>query len=292
MELRVLSYFLTVAREENISRAADILHITQPTLSRQLSELEEELGVQLLNRGKRKTTLTEAGMLLRKRAEEITTLTEKTKQEFQHATAVIAGDIYIGCGETYSMHFLAKIAKKLQTSYPHIHYHLFSAKADDVIERLEKGLLDFGVLIEPSDIKRYHSLELPDTDTWGVLMRKDSPLSNKATILAQDLWDVPLLVSQQALSTHELYNWIQKEPEQLNIVTTYNLLYNASLMVKEGLGYALCLDRIIPTSQDSPFCFRPLYPKLPARVYLIWKQHRFFSKAAALFHEELSKALL
>ena len=168
---------------------------------------------------------------------------------------------------------------------------MFSAKGDDVIERLEKGLLDFGVLIEPSDIKRYHSLELPDTDTWGVLMRKDSPLSNKATILAQDLWDVPLLVSQQALSTHELYNWIQKEPEQLNIVTTYNLLYNASLMVKEGLGYALCLDRIIPTDQDSPFCFRPLYPKLPARVYLIWKQHRFFSKAAALFHEELSNAL-
>ena len=158
MEVRVLSYFLTVAKEENISRAADILHITQPTISRQLSELEEELGVKLLTRGKRKTTLTEAGMLLRKRAEEITTLAEKTKQEFKQSDSLIAGDIYIGCGETYAMHRLAKIAKKLQYNYPQIHYHLFSAKADDVIDRLEKGLLDFGLIIEPAPKQKYSYL--------------------------------------------------------------------------------------------------------------------------------------
>ena len=291
MEVRVLSYFLTVAKEENISRAADILHITQPTLSRQLSELEEELGVKLLTRGKRKTTLTEAGMLLRKRAEEITTLAEKTKQEFKQSDSLIAGDIYIGCGETYAMHRLAKIAKKLQYTYPQMHYHLFSAKDDDVIDRLEKGLLDFGVLVEPSDIKQYNFLELPDADTWGLLMRKDSPLSNKTEIMAQDLWDVPLIVSQQALATHELFHWLKKEHEKLNIVATYNLLYNASLMVEEGLGYALCLDHLIYTGKDSPLCFRPLSPQLKAHVYLIWRQHNFLSKAAALFHDELAYSL-
>ena len=291
MEFRVLSYFLTVAKEENISKAAEALHITQPTLSRQLSELEEELGVQLLNRGKRKTTLTDAGLLLRKRAEEITTLTEKTKQEFIKSDAIIDGDIYIGCGETNAMRCLALTAKQLQADYPHIRYHLFSAKADDVTERLDKGLLDFGLLIEPDNIRKYHSLELPDTDCWGLLMRKDSPLSYKTQITPQDIWNIPLLVSQQALATHELYHWLQKEQEELNIITTYNLIFNASLMVEAGLGYALCLDHLVYTGADSSLCFRPLQPQLPAHVYLIWKKQQLFSKAATLFLDELQKSL-
>lgn len=291
MEFRVLSYFLTVAKEENISKAAEALHITQPTLSRQLSELEEELGVQLLNRGKRKTTLTDAGLLLRKRAEEITSLTEKTKHEFITSDTIIGGDIYIGCGETNAMRRLAITAKKLQSDYPHIRYHLFSGKADDVTERLDKGLLDFGLLIEPANIRKYHSLKLPDTDFWGLLMRKDSPLSCKTQITPYDLWDVPLLVSQQALDTHELYHWLQKEQEELNIITTYNLIFNASLMVEAGLGYALCLDKLVHTGQDSPLCFRRLQPQLPAHVYLIWKKQQLFSKAATLFLEELQKLI-
>ena len=289
MELRVLSYFLAVAKEENISKAAEFLHITQPTLSRQLSELEQELGVQLLNRGKRKTTLTGAGYLLRKRAEEITALTEKTKLEFQQPDEIISGDIYIGCAETSVMRQLAQTAKKLQTDYPHICYHLFSAKADDVTERLDKGLLDFGLLIEPSDIRKYHFLKLPDADTWGLLMRKDNPLSNQTEIAPQDLWNVPLLISQQALSTHELYHWLQKEQEELNIITTYNLIFNASLMVEAGLGCALCLEHLVYTGSDSPLCFRPLHPLLEAQVYLIWKKQQLFSKAALLFLEELQK---
>lgn len=287
MEFRVLTYFLAVAREENISKAADLLHITQPTLSRQLSELEAELGVQLLTRGKRKTTLTDAGLLMRKRAEEITSLTEKTRQEFLQSAAIIDGDIYIGCGETNAMRALAQTAKQLHTAYPHIRYHLFSAKADDVTDRLDKGLLDFGLLIEPANIRKYDSLELPDTDSWGLLMRKDSPLSCKAEITPQDLWTIPLLVSQQALATHELYHWLQKEQEELNIIATYNLIFNASLMVEAGLGYALCLDHLVSTGSDSLLSFRPLAPQLPAHVYLIWKKQQLFSRAAALFLEEL-----
>lgn len=291
MEFRVLTYFLTVAREENISRAADILCITQPTLSRQIADLEAELGVQLLERGKRRTRLTEAGLLLRKRAEEITALTQKTQQEFQQFKEDVAGDIYIGCAETPAMQHIAKTAWELQTEYPQIRYHLFSAKADDVIERLEKNLLDFGILIEPSDIRKYHQRELPHADFWGVLMRKDAPLHRKAEITAQDLWDVPLMVSQQALATHELYHWLQKETEKLNIIATYNLLYNASLFVKEGLGYALCLDNLVYTGPDSLFCFRPLNPQLPAHVYLIWKQQHQLSKAAQLFRDQLTARL-
>ena len=291
MEFRVLTYFLAVAREENISRAAEALCITQPTLSRQLAELEDELGIKLLERGKRKTVLTDAGRLLRQRAEEITALTERTQQEFQQIGNVIAGDIYIGSGETPALQPLAKLAKELQADYPQIHYHLFSGKADDVIERLEKGLLDFGILVEPSNIKQYHSLELPNPDCWGLLMRKDAPLSQKATIQNQDVWDIPLMISQQSLATHELYHWLQKEPENLNIVATYNLLYNASLMVKEGLGYALCLDQLVYTGPDSPFCFRPLEPQLSAHVYLIWKQQHRLSKAAQLFRGQLTTRL-
>ncbi|WP_196604531.1 LysR family transcriptional regulator [Pectinatus haikarae] len=291
MEFRVLSYFLTVAKEENISKAAEALHITQPTLSRQLSELEEELGVQLLNRGKRKTTLTDAGLLLRKRAEEITSLTEKTKREFRQSDAIVNGDIYIGCGETNAMHRMALTAKKLQTDYPHIRYHLFSAKADDVTERLDKGLLDFGLLIEPANIRKYHSFELPDTDFWGLLMRRDSSLCCKTRITPHDLWDIPLLISQQSLDTHELYHWLQKEQGELNIISTYNLIFNASLMVEAGLGYALCLDKLVHTGPDSLLRFRPLQPQLPAHVYLIWKKQQLFSKAAALFLDKLKEQI-
>ena len=291
IEFRVLSYFLAVAKEQNISKAAEILHITQPTLSRQISELEEELGVQLFNRGKRKTTLTDAGLLLRRRAEEITTLTEKTKMEFSQPDALVSGDIYIGCAESNAMRRLAQTAKKIQINYPHICYHLFSAKAEDVTERLDKGLLDFGILVEPSDIRKYNFLELPDTDRWGLLMRKDAPLSNKTHIIPQDLWGISLLISQQALATHELYHWLQKETEELNIIATYNLIFNASLMVEAGLGYALCLDHLIYTGPDSPLCFRPLQPQLDAHVYLIWKKQQLFAKAATLFREELQKDL-
>ena len=243
MELRVLRYFLAVAREESISGAAEALHVTQPTLSRQMMELEEELGKTLFLRGKRKISLTEEGMFLRKRAQEIVTLVEKTESEFSAAEETISGDVHIGGGETDAMRLIARAAHRLQSAYPHIAYHLFSGNADDVTERLDRGLVDFGVFIEPADLSKYDFIKLPVTDIWGVLMRKDCPLAARATIRPQDLLGLPLLVSNQHLVKNEFSGWFGEGYEKLNITTTYNLLYNASIMVEEGMGYALCLTR-------------------------------------------------
>lgn len=284
MDIRVLRYFLAVAREESISGAAEYLHLTQPTLSRQLMDLEIELGKKLFIRGSRKVTLTEEGLLLRKRAEEILDLVEKTESELHEKDeADIAGDIYIGGGETAAMRLVAQTAKELQADYPHIRYHLFSGNGEDVSERLDKGLLDFGILIEPFNLKKYDAIQLPATDIWGVLMRKDSPLAEKESIGPKDLWRVPLLTSRQVMAQKELLAWLGKKPEELNIVTTYNLIYNASLMVEEGLGYALSLDKLINTTGDSALCFRPLAPKLEVGLDVVWKKYQVFSAATAKF---------
>ena len=280
MELRVLRYFLAVAREESISGAAEALHVTQPTLSRQMMELEEELGKTLFLRGKRKISLTEEGMFLRKRAQEISAAEEN-----------ISGDVHIGGGETDAMRLIARAAHRLQSAYPHIAYHLFSGNADDVTERLDRGLVDFGVFIEPADLSKYDFIKLPVTDIWGVLMRKDCPLAARATIRPQDLLGLPLLASNQHLVKNEFSGWFGEGYEKLNITTTYNLLYNASIMVEEGMGYALCLDKIVRTSGGSPLCFRPLEPKLEVGLHIAWKKYQFFSKAAEKFLECLQREI-
>lgn len=287
MELRVLRYFLAVAREESISRAAEVLHLTQPTLSRQLMELEAELGKRLLIRGSRKVTLTEDGLLLRRRAGEIIALADKTEAEFHEPCGAVSGEIYIGGGETEAMRLIARAAGALRRECPGIRYHLFSGNADDVSERLDKGLLDFGILIEPFNLQKYDSIRLPATDTWGVLMRRDSPLAAKRAIRPADLWDVPLLTSRQSLVQNHLSAWLGRDLGSLNLVASYNLVYNASLMVEEGLGYALGLDRLIRTTDDSPLCFRPLEPALTVGLDLVWKRSPVFSRAAALFLERL-----
>lgn len=292
MELRVLRYFLAVAREETISGAAEALHVTQPTLSRQMMELEEELGKTLFLRGKRKISLTEEGMFLRKRAQEIVALVEKTESEFSAAEENISGDVYIGGGETDAMRLIARAAHRLQAAHPHISYHLFSGNAEDVTERLDRGLVDFGVLIEPVDLSKYDFIRLPVTDMWGVLMRKDSPLAAKQTIRPDDLFGVPVLCSDQSMVKNEMSGWMGERYEKLHIVTTYNLLYNASLMVEEGMGYALCLDKIIRTSGDGPLCFRPLEPKLEVGLDLVWKKYQVFSKAAEKFLECLQREIV
>lgn len=292
MEVRVLRYFLAVAREESISGAAESLHLTQPTLSRQLMDLEAELGRKLLIRGSRKVNLTEEGVLLRKRAEEILDLMEKTRSELcETDEADITGDIYIGGGETDAMRLIARAAHRLQSAYPHIAYHLFSGNADDVTERLDRGLVDFGVFIEPADLSKYDFIKLPMTDIWGVLMRKDCPLAARATIRPQDLLGLPLLASNQHLVKNEFSGWFGEGYEKLNITTTYNLLYNASIMVEEGMGYALCLDKIVRTSGGSPLCFRPLEPKLEVGLHIAWKKYQFFSKAAEKFLECLQREI-
>ena len=291
MELRVLRYFLAVAREETISGAAEAVHVTQPTLSRQMMDLEEELGKTLFLRGKRRITLTEEGMFLRKRAQEIVELVEKTEAEFGAAEKDISGEVWIGGGETDAMRLIARAAQGLQAAQPHISYHLFSGNAEDVAERLDRGLVDFGVFVEPADLSKYDFIKLPVTDVWGVLMRKDSPLAAKRAIQPDDLLGLPLLCSRQSMVQNGISGWMGDKSDKLNIVTTYNLIYNASLMVEEGMGYALCLDRIIRTSGDSPLCFRPLEPKLEVGLDIVWKKYQVFSKAAAKFLEHLQKEL-
>ena len=290
MELRILKYFLAVAREESISGAAQALHMTQPTLSRQLMDLEEELGKQLLIRGSRRITLTEEGMLLRKRAAEILDLVEKAEAELTAPDEVVNGDIYIGGGETEAMRMIAEIATGLQRSCPDIRYHLYSGNADDVTECLDKGLLDFGVLIEPANMKKYDYIRLPATDTWGLLMPRDCPLAARPVIRPQDLWDLPLITSRQSMLSNEFSGWLGKEFEKLRIVATYNLVYNASLLVAAGMGYALCLDKLVNTSEESPLCFRPLEPRMEVHLDIVWKKYQVFSGAAERFLKEVREA--
>lgn len=293
MELRVLRYFLTVAREGSITKAADFLHVTQPTLSRQLKDLEQELGKKLFIRSSHNIILTDEGMLLRTRAEEIVNMVDKLETEFHSMEETISGDVYIGGGETDAMKQIARVAKDLQLRYPNIRYHLYSGNEDDVTDRLDKGLLDFGILIQPADISKYNYINIPGKDVWGVVMRKDSPLASKATIQARDLLSVPLICSRQALkqtfSKNEFADWFGEDFDKLNIVTTYNLAYNAAIMVDEGIGYAITLDKIVNTSSESNLCFRPLEPQLHSGLNMVWKKHQVFSAAADLFLTEIQK---
>lgn len=290
MELRLLQYFLAVAREESITKAADVLHVTQPTLSRQMMELEAELGTTLFRRTNRKTVLTEDGLRLRQRAEEIVDLVHKTESEFLSRIGPVSGDVYIGAGETNAMRLIAQTAQQVHTIYPDIHYHLHSGNALDVMEKLDKGLLDFGLLIEPVDKSRYAYLRLPVTDTWGVYMREDSPYAALPSITAETLRELPLICSRQSLVNGDFTDWLGHDLKNLHIIGTYNLLYNASLMVSEGLGYALCLDKLM-NLETSGLCFRPLEPKWEAKLVLVWKKHQMFSRAAEVFLDALQHTL-
>lgn len=291
MEFRVLQYFLAIARKETISQAAESLHITQPTLSRQMKELEEQLGKQLFIRGNRKINLTEEGILLRQLAEEIISLVEKTESEIMHSDTTISGDIYIGSGETEGMRILAKVIDTCHKEYPKIKFHLYSGNSQDVVEKIENGLIDFGVLIEPADISKYDFIKIPVKDKWGVLMRKDSPIASLKSITADTLKKLPLICSSQEIVKNEISGWLNDDYNKLNIVATYNLIYNASLLVEEGSGYALGLDKLINTSGNSKLCFIPLEPKLEVGLTLIWKKYHLFSKAASYFLNQLRKEI-
>lgn len=292
MEIRELRYFLAVAREGSITIAAESLNISQPGLSKVIMNIEDELGKKLFIRENRKITLTEDGMLLRKRAGEIIDLVDKTESEFsKNNEDQISGNIYIGGGETESMRLIAKAIKNLQSKHPHIHYNFFSGNADDVTEKIDKGLLDFGILIEPVDIKKYDYLRLPTYDTWGVLMRKDSELAKLDSVTFNDLQDYPLISSRQTITKDDISSWIGYDLNNLNIIGTYNLIYNASLMVEEGIGYALCLDKLVNTTGNSNLCFKPLKPALTSNLVLVWKKYQIFSKATEKFLVELQKEL-
>lgn len=282
MELRVLRYFLAVAREENITAAAESLHVTQPTLSKQLMDLEYELGKKLFERGKRKITLTEEGIFLRKRAQEIIDLSDKTEATLKSSAQTISGDVFIGCGETQGMREIIKVMKKVNCDFPEIRYNLYSGNDEDVSERLDSGLVDFGLFVGNTHLDKYDYKKLPVADVWGLLLRNDNPLAKRKTIKSSDLDGVPILCSRQALTHNELSGWLGKDFKKLKIVSTHNLIYNASLMVEEGFGAALSIKGLINTA-DSNLVFRPFRPMIKADLIFAWKKYQVFSKPAEIF---------
>lgn len=287
MEIRVLRYFLAVAQEGSVTRAARALHLTQPTLSRQIRELEEELGQTLFSRGGRELSLTREGLLLRQRAEEIVGLAEITEKEFRSlGEKTVSGDLSLGCGESKALSFVTDALKVLQDEHPLIIPHFFSGNGEIVMDRLDKGLLDFAVLMGAENTERYYSLPLPNHDTWDLLMDKDDPMAQKKAITAEDLLDIPLILSSQSLSRDELSGWLGFPMSRLHIAATYTLLFNGSLMVRSGLGYALCFDHIAPSGKDSPFAFRPLTSPLS----LVWKKHQILSAPAEAFLAKIREA--
>lgn len=287
MELRELKYFLAIVREQSISKAAESLFMTQPSLSRQMQNLEKEIGNKLFVRGNKKITLTETGFLLQKRAEEMLALYEKMQVEVSASPESISGDIYIGGGESYAIQTVAKAAKDIQIENPNVKFHFFSGDTGEVIEKLDKGLIDFGILVEPADLSKYNYLRLPQKDSWGLLMRKDSPLAKKEFITPKDLDNIPIIRSKHTMKKNELFDWFTKDAKNINVVATYNLIYNASILVKEGLGYAFGLDKLINTTGESDLCFRPLKPSIETSLAVVWKQYHAFSKAAECFLKKL-----
>ncbi len=285
MELRVLKYFLTVAQEESFSRAAEKLHLSQPTLSRQLKDLEDEFGKQLLVREPRRILLTEDGQLLRRRAEEILSLVDKTTGELLR-NEEISGDIRIGAGESIHFGLLMNVAQKLRQKYPGLRFHIVSGDGSTTMTRLDRGLIDFAFVYGKLDPAKYQELPLPVRDRWVLFLRADDELAQQDVIRAEDLWQRPLLFSRQTLSasTHgdELLNWLQKPLAELNIAGSYTLLYNATLMVKEGMGYAISFDELINTTGTN-LCTRPLEPAIFAEPSIAWKKNAVFSKASQAF---------
>lgn len=289
MDIRVLRYFLAVAREQSFSVAAERLYLSQPTLSRQLKELEDELGKPLLVRSSKGVTLTEEGMILRARAEEITALLDKAEQEIRQSGEKVAGMVHIGAGETYTVKLIADTAQHLHDDYPDIQYSLYSADGSDVIERLDKGLLDFGIVFQNVDTSKYNAIELPLKDNFGVLMRRDAPLADKETIKLSDLRGKPLIIPRQPNHNSMFLETIGIDEGSVSVAAQYNLVYNGSVMASEGMGYCICIDKLINVTGDSNMCFKPFSPPIEASCSFIWKRNAVFSKAAEKFLEQFIK---
>lgn len=289
MEIRVLRYFLEIAREGNMTRAAERLHVTQPTLSKQMKELEQELGKKLFRRGSTNVSLTDEGMLLRKRAEDLLAMADKIENEFRSLDEITGGDIYIGCAESYLIKYLASAVRQLNEKYANIHYHITSGDTEQVAESLDRGLLDFAFIVEPPDLSKYNYLEVPEQDTWGVLMRKDCPLAKKTFIEVSDILPYPVFCSEQSAKV-DLPRWCGEQVDQLNIMATFNLSGNAAVFAKEGLGVVLTFDKLIEISEDSDLCFRQIAPVLHTKMYVIWKKYQIFTPVAELLLSELKSS--
>ena len=289
MELRVLKYFLTVADEGNITRAADILHVTQPTLSRQLMELEDELGTALLIRGKRSVTLTDEGFLFKQQAEMIVELSDKLEHTFKDQKDVVCGTIRIGASEAVGCRALAAYMKEFREKYPDVQFDLYNGMADNIKEMLERGLLDLGLVLEPVDTAKFEYVRLPQKETWGLLLRKDHELAEKETINVEEIRPYPLIMPGREKAKNEVLHWMQCEERHLNIPAYYNLLSNAALLVEAGMGCAVCLDGALSIHADPDLCFRQVLPEHTTRSVILWKKNHLFSQAASLFVQTIQE---
>lgn len=292
MELRTLQYFLAIAQFGNMSTAAEALHMTQPPLSRQLKMLEEEVGAPLFYREKEGMVLTPKGETLRQYAQNILRLTSQAEKELGSDQEEIGGDVYLGSAETCAVYSLFGVMRELRREHPRFRFHVRSGNALELLTKLDEGALDFCVVYEPTDTVNYHCLKLPDRDCWGVLMRKDSPLAEKEAVSPQDLWEQPLIVSIQTLQQKDLASWMHREISELNIAATYNLMFNAGLMVRQGLGYALVVNELMQYPDKSPLCYRSLTPTVPIGLELVWRKHIPLSPAAQYFLEAVQNSKL
>lgn len=287
MEIRILRYFLTVVREESITKASEVLHITQPTLSRQLAQMEKDLGVKLFDRGTRKIKLTNEGILLRRRAEEILQLVDKTEKELVEQEEQVEGKISMGCGEIAAVQLLSQIIKSFRQKYPLVTFDIFTATADLVKEQMDKGLLDIGLFLEPIDMEKYEFTRLDIGEKWVVLMRSDDPLAARETITPQDLSELPLILPRRMNVQNELASWFGSYYDRLNVVFTSNLSTNSSIMVNSGLAYSLVIEGAVPFLDHSKITYRPLDPPLTATSVLAWKRGQPFSLATTKFIQHI-----
>ncbi|HJE86089.1 MAG TPA: LysR family transcriptional regulator [Levilactobacillus hammesii] len=286
MEIRVLRYFVEVARQSSITRAAEALHVSQPTLSKQLKNLENELGKKLFQRSNYGITLTDAGILMRKRAEDILSMVDKTSAEFQTMTDLTGGDVYIGCAESQLIGQLTTTIKEFRHQYPGLRFHLMSGETKTVTEKLDQGLVDFAIIVEPPDLEHYTYLEVPGEDTWGLVMRRDDPLAQKQTITVADLADQAIICSEQSIHT-DIPRWAGDQTADLNWIGTTNLFFNGSVCVRNGLGVLLTFKGLCDTSATSDLTFRPLAPQLTTKMYVIWKKYQVFTPIAERFIKQL-----
>ena len=289
MELRVLKYFLTVADEGNITRAADILHVTQPTLSRQLMELEDEMGTSLLIRGKRSVTLTEEGFLFRQQAEMIVELADKLEHTFTDKKDIVCGTIRIGATEAVGGRTLAACMKEFREKYPDVQFDLYNGMADNIKEMIEHGLIDLGLVMEPIDTAKFEYVRLPQKETWGSLIRQDHELAEKETITLEDIKKYPLIMPGRENAKDQILHWMQCEERHLDIPAYYNILSNAALLVEAGMGCALCLDGALSIHADPKLCFRQILPAHITRSVILWKKNHLFSQAASLFIQTIQE---
>lgn len=286
IETRLLHYFLAVAREQNITKAAQELFISQSTLSRQMMDLEKQLGKQLFIRGKRKVTLTEDGIFLRNRAHEIMKLLENTETALHTDTENLSGDIFIGCGETVTMDTIAGMMAEFHEQYPEVKLHTYSGDADAIMDRIDKGLSDMGLLLGPMRQEKYDYLNLHQKDIYGLLMPGDCELAKQETINIDQLKTLPMILADQTFSGHQDLDWFGEDA--LNVVATYNLIYNATFLVEHGVGYALCFDRLVNTSGRN-LAFRPITPELSVGLYIVTKKYQTFSPAAKAFYGKIKQ---